>query len=934
MDFNGSSTCEMLKKAAEGVYLLVLFCGMRRQCRLAGEVATKLGLIAGETLAKYEVDDEVEALAAVILRMLSQMCIFPQPVEDRNDPRQDYRDIALYTRPDRRALLEECISNFFFYDNKLSGELRAKCDLFLSTINQDEPNQRSGLERLTAGSRLPEPDDYPSHVIKNLFTSLHWQAYCKEKQEQGQNWLQKLKPRPSVDHPNLPHPVRLHLDTMPLVQDSHAQFEVIISSESMSYWQYLRLGIPVRTKGRKGRIAFADAPNNDRDSEVVCTHKRINPDYFCQILKRQLFNNVKLNFVKGVGLVMLPPPAPLERFLCAGEGLRLSSVIQHYELKDKDKFVLAHSIANSFWRFYGTDLMRQRWTSHDVWFMQERDHHNRPKDQIALQAFLPLEFADNSTMPEELKDEMSTHPFPHILGLGIVLLEIGLSQPYISDLRQPLISRLNRDHGHAMSLLGRLEKAPWSRPSHRDIFARAIESCLDPSKFMVTDETFNPDTTSKASEDTSDKGNSSGEDSSHHRVLGGISTTATGSRTGQHSLDTGAHHRRNKLFREIVEPLAKLAKVAFKTDQGAVSYLERRKVNTPSHSTTVSQLASFHIGKTVIPKEWLDNLKHISGHISRLRQRKEYGYESVKIAILDTGYDPQLKFFKNPRRAECIKASRDFTSHDRNGYITDTTAEDCYGHGSLMTRLVMEAAPLAQICVGRVAENTTDLDNRAEEIAKVAIRWAGLQEQVDIISMSFGFPLDNGLISRAIEEVERERSIIFLASAGNNAGYQGETFPARHKSVISVRATDSQGTFAASNPLIDEPQTLSLGTFGDDLPDGITKDISDRFGSHVCDPGSSIATAVAAGIAASTISYAEVLSVVLSVPAEENPVRSLKTGEGMRRLLGKMAPGQTGNYRFVNPIWFWYENRNPWSAWVAISHAVSPLRSRHDKRHC
>ena len=198
--------------------------------------------------------------------------------------------------------------------------------------------------------------------------------------------------------------------------------------------------------------------------------------------------------------------------------------------------------------------------------------------------------------------------------------------------------------------------------------------------------------------------------------------------------------------------------------------------------------------------------------------------------------------------------------------------------------------------------------------------------------MSFGFPLDNELISRAIEDVERERRIIFLASAGNNASYQEETFPARHKSVISIRATDCEGTFSASNPPIFEGVTPTLGTFGDDLPSPMRMVMSERFGSKVCEPGSSIATAVAAGIAASTIAYAEVLSVVLPVPAEENPLTYLKTGEGMKRVLERMAPGQTGQMRFVNPIWFWYENRDPWSAWVAISHAVSPLRSRQDRR--
>ena len=437
---------------------------------------------------------------------------------------------------------------------------------------------------------------------------------------------------------------------------------------------------------------------------------------------------MKLNFVKGVGLVMLPRPAPLERFLCAGQGLPLASVIRHYELRDKDKFVLAHSIASSFWRFYATDFMRHRWTSHDVWFMRERDHHDRPNDQIALQAFVPIDFEVGSRIPEELRDEMSTHPFPHILGLGILLLEIGLSQTHTSDSGYPLVSRLNRDHGHAIRLLGRLEKAEWSRPAHKDLFARAIEGCLDPSKFTTPDERCNPVTGPKVRKEEWEMEGSTKKDSSLSGSLGEVSATdqknnprtPTASDATQETLETDAYYRRDMLFREVVEPLAKLAKVAFKVDTSCVSYLERCKEGPPAHDTAMSQLASFHIGKTVVPNEWLDNLKHISKHVSRLRRQKEHVYSPVKIAILDTGYDPQLDFFKASQRARCIKSWKNFVSHDTNGNQANTTAQDTFGHGSLMTRLAMESAPLADIYVGRVAVDTSDLGSRSEEIAEVA----------------------------------------------------------------------------------------------------------------------------------------------------------------------------------------------------------------------
>lgn len=189
--------------------------------------------------------------------------------------------------------------------------------------------------------------------------------------------------------------------------------------------------------------------------------------------------------------------------------------------------------------------------------------------------------------------------------------------------------------------------------------------------------------------------------------------------------------------------------------------------------------------------------------------------------------------------------------------------------------------------------------------------------------MSFGFPHDDNAISKAIEDAERSRDIIFLASAGNNAAYQREAFPARHQSVISVRATDCQGIFSASNPPITDRKDVVLGTFGDNLPARLNDEITQRFGSHICRPGSSIATAVAAGIAASTIAYADVLSTVLGMQPGKHLVKRLKRTEGMRTLLERMAPDQTGHCRFINPIWLWSEKADVWSAWAAMYDAVS-----------
>ncbi|KAF5599536.1 thermostable alkaline protease precursor [Fusarium pseudoanthophilum] len=789
------SACELVSEVAKEVYALVMECGIRQRQRLAGEVGTRLGQIAQESFAGYELDQDAEDAAATLLHTLLGICMFPTPAGSRIIPRQDYAEIVVLARPDNRSRLKKCISMSFITDKTLPVQAKEQCDAFLAKLSQDELKKTTGLDQLTTGSALLEPDDYPQHVSRILFEALHQHAFCYNAEiTKEKSWLSKsnkVKPH----HHRLAHPIRLHLDAKPHIQSKHAQFEVVVSSENMSYWQHLWLGIPMQTKGRRGGVKFANVSGDEEGDEKASSLKRINSDYFCQVLKHQLFAKLNLNFVKGIGLVSLPPPAPLERFLCPGQGLPLSLVIQSYKLTDKDKILLAHAIAHSFWQFYESDLMKSRWTSDDIWFMHEMDHQHSPKDQLALRVYMPLDFEVQQRNSEDEDKSMLTHPFPHILGLGLILLQIGLSRPFKSMTHLPFISRLNRDHGAARQLLGELEKAQWARSTHRDIFARAVANCLDPRTF----------------------------------------TTSTPNPKGIESEDG----IRRKVYIDIVEPLSKLVNIAFKTDANYVSYLARCK-EVATHNKLHSQIASFHTGKTIVPEEWLDNLRHISMHIMNLREQKpDHEFKPTKIAILDTGCDAELPFFKIPRRKKSIKAWKDFTADGSDDRSEAGCMEDEYGHGSLMTRLIMEAAPLAHVYVARVAKNTEELKYSSDQIAK-AIRWAGIEAEVDIISMSFGFPHDDDVISAAIEDVERNRDITFLASAGNNAAYQREAFPARHRSVISIRATDCQGTFNASNPPIIDRNTVALGTFGDNLPTRLNDEITKRFGDHICHPGGSL----------------------------------------------------------------------------------------------
>jgi hypothetical protein len=116
----------------------------------------------------------------------------------------------------------------------------------------------------------------------------------------------------------------------------------------------------------------------------------------------------------------------------------------------------------------------------------------------------------------------------------------------------------------------------------------------------------------------------------------------------------------------------------------------------------------------------------------------------IKVAVLDTGYNPNMEFLKRPGKGRkelwpmdhimphvgYVGPRSGTTDSDRQSPVSEDaiSAEGCatakhsdskpgekeakfravdtYGHGSLMLQLIMSLAPFAQIHSARVAENT------------------------------------------------------------------------------------------------------------------------------------------------------------------------------------------------------------------------------------
>lgn len=133
-----------------------------------------------------------------------------------------------------------------------------------------------------------------------------------------------------------------------------------------------------------------------------------------------------------------------------------------------------------------------------------------------------------------------------------------------------------------------------------------------------------------------------------------------------------------------------------------------------------------------------------------------------------------------------------------------------------------------------------------------AIRWA-IQEEVDIINMSFGFRKFIPVVDKAILDA-RCMNIVMFAAASNDGALEGRSFPAkREEEVICISATDGIGRVCDINPPAIIHHT-SFATLGQAINVASPRALGK--GPRVLKTGTSFSTPVAAGIAALFIEYA------------------------------------------------------------------------------
>ena len=257
---------------------------------------------------------------------------------------------------------------------------------------------------------------------------------------------------------------------------------------------------------------------------------------------------------------------------------------------------------------------------------------------------------------------------------------------------------------------------------------------------------------------------------------------------------------------------------------------------------------------------WLDGRVHALDVSAPLQQTHvptawSAGFDGtgVKVAVLDTGYDPG-----HPDLAGRVIASADFTPEpgvvDHNGHGTHV-ASTIAGSGVASGGLYKGVAPGASLLIGKVLDSS---GSGEDSQVMAGMSWA-VSQHAAIVSMSLGGDPGDGTspLERAVDELSSTSTTLFVIAAGNSGPGPGTiTSPGAAASALTVGAvdgTDAIADFSSRGPLVNgviKPNIVAPGvnivaaraagtSFGDPVDDNYTT-LS----------GTSMATPHVAGIAA------------------------------------------------------------------------------------
>ncbi|KAL4875159.1 peptidase S8/S53 domain-containing protein [Aspergillus karnatakaensis] len=318
--------------------------------------------------------------------------------------------------------------------------------------------------------------------------------------------------------------------------------------------------------------------------------------------------------------------------------------------------------------------------------------------------------------------------------------------------------------------------------------------------------------------------------------------------------------------------------------------------------------ARLHDARLVSESESSDEFwEYLKGAHQCLRDYRRYNPTNpdtrVKIAILDSGAD-----LSHPIIVHIIDQIEDFNPEPvvfHSFVDLDDTCPDPLGHGTHITSTILSIANGAKLYVGRIVgkDKMVDPEALAEAINYAVDTW-----EVDIISLSLGFPRPSKDLAHSIQNALHKEKLIFAAVSNSGGALPtGISWPARETKVFGVFSSNFQGERSTFNPNVNDDDTFSRYKFLGEAVNSAWLNCEEKRMT-----GTSVATPIAASTAALFLEYIRGNMVGIhdiSLMAEIERCASMP--DGMRRIFALAGTTrETHDFlRYVTP-WSLLDHKN------------------------
>ncbi|KAI0595325.1 hypothetical protein F4775DRAFT_569866 [Biscogniauxia sp. FL1348] len=226
------------------------------------------------------------------------------------------------------------------------------------------------------------------------------------------------------------------------------------------------------------------------------------------------------------------------------------------------------------------------------------------------------------------------------------------------------------------------------------------------------------------------------------------------------------------------------------------------------------------------------------------RARPDVPVPPVKIAIIDDGINTSLSEFTDKIQGGDSFYRPGKLSRRQGAYFVPSGP-----HGTLMAQLICKLCPVVKLYIAQLEVLPGQFGQRSftTESAEEAIQWA-INRDVDIISMSWSINSSKPetRLENVLQTAAKERIIMFCASIDEGPTASDKTYPGKESSCIKIGASTLTGT--KFSWVSESYHFLIPG----EVPNSTTEtDHWDR--PHTGSFGSSVSTALAAGLAGSLI---------------------------------------------------------------------------------